>query len=378
MNCFATALTPASKVSFLDALLLSRSLFRALVLVSLVSLSVSISSASAFADEDFPAVEPSGNMASRLTKAELARLIEEGRKYLRAEDAQKAEVIFEKAVSSAPHSYRAHYGLGLTMLQQGRFQKAEENFLACTLLGPKENGARFGIASVYECTGRFADAVLVYKQIRRKSTSPLEQAMVENCLDRLDYYHSLGNPREKDYLDRSDLRRWRNGQFPLRVAIWTDPELKKWKEPFRTAVIKTFDTWAKASGGAVRYRLVDNQKDADMVCKLLQLVRGEKHSGLGTKAGETLWSFDDTRQDTTHFSRVEIFYDPHKMSQSVMESITLHELGHALGLGHSSNPRDIMFPVAVPPYAPYLSERDRNSIYALYGESQKAVTSPRK
>ena len=94
---------------------------------------------------------------------ELSRLVEDGRKLLQNEKSKEAELVFEKAVALAPHSYRAHYGLGRSMLEQGRYFKAEQNFLTCTLLTPRENLARFGMAEVYEHTGRFADAVLVYE-----------------------------------------------------------------------------------------------------------------------------------------------------------------------------------------------------------------------
>lgn len=307
--------------------------------------------------------------AGTLSKEELANLIEKGRLLLKDEKYEEAGLIFQQAVQAAPHSYRAHYGLGRAMLELGRYFKAEENFLACTMLGPHENLARFGMAEVYEHMGRFADAVLVYQQIRKRAGADgLDLQRVDHAMERLAFFRSLGNPRDKDYLDRSAARRWKRSSFPLRVAIWSDPELKDLKEPFQQAVLSAFNAWSKASG-ELQFKIVDSQKDADIVCKLVQVVRGSKYVALGQKAGETLWQWDDTKLDTVKFTRIEVFWDK-KWDLEKLRACVLHEAGHSLGLEHSSNPHDIMFPIANAPFAAVLSERDRNTIHALYQDSQ--------
>ena len=67
-------------------------------------------------------------------------------------------------------------------------------------------------------------------------------------------------------------------------------------------------------------------------------------------------------------------YEIESLSNSQLESISRHEIGHALGLAHTTAPEDLMSPTLSTAY-PYISECDIDAIVSLYdgGESSQVT-----
>jgi len=66
-------------------------------------------------------------------------------------------------------------------------------------------------------------------------------------------------------------------------------------------------------------------------------------------------------------------YDVNNLSDNHLSTIMRHEMGHALGLAHSTAPEDLMYPMIETEF-PYISECDVSAIVALYnGEIQGQV-----
>ncbi len=75
-------------------------------------------------------------------------------------------------------------------------------------------------------------------------------------------------------------------------------------------------------------------------------------------------SIADASQNQILKSRVTIF-DVDNLSLAALETVTRHELGHALGLAHSSDPEDLMYPIIETNF-PYASECDVDAMVGLY------------
>ena len=280
---------------------------------------------------------------------------------------KEADLMFAEAVRREPKNPRFHFLLARGLTEEGRFQKAIDELVECTFLDPKSERARFEIAQVYVYQGRFKDAVAVLEQIRNKSM-PLSgdnQKAVE-ALKSISAFYELGDPYSASYADPDADVPWQRSDFPIKVAIWSDPEMPKLKAPFRQAVIDAFTRWRDASGGWLRFQIVDDQRQAKIVCKLVGVMRGSKYEGGGVKLGETLGDYDRKNADVRGFSRVEVFWDE-ESNPAHFRHVVIHEVGHALGLPHSNNTLDVMYPFVHPPYTEYPSKRDASSIKTLYG-----------
>jgi predicted Zn-dependent protease len=154
----------------------------------------------------------------------------------------------------------------------------------------------------------------------------------------------------------SIIERWadRNGEAML---VWIDSSaiISGEHATFPAAVRDAFAEWA-STGIPVHFVYVTRPEQADI------RVRWTDH--LSKKTGSTTWKTDHSGWMTvseitlaTHISNGA------PLDDRGMRAIALHEVGHALGLSHSTDAHDIMAPLV---RVDDLSEPDRSTIKLLY------------
>lgn len=120
----------------------------------------------------------------------------------------------------------------------------------------------------------------------------------------------------------------------------------------------------EASGTSTKFFIPKNLEvvesdrgEGDIIITLTDQKSGDGYSGF-TK------SIADETQNQILKSQITI-YETSQLTDNQLSTIVRHELGHALGLAHSTAPEDLMHPTVKTEY-PYISECDIDAITSLY------------
>ncbi len=146
---------------------------------------------------------------------------------------------------------------------------------------------------------------------------------------------ALGYEYDKEYVDPWD-------HSPITVYI-DDINVPDGYDPqYREDVISSMNWWEGGGNGKLSYlvdfNLIDSKKDADIVILWVKEIDG---GVIGVCEYEVLGdAFRDVTITLECGSQSGIVWFPH--NDKNMETTVKHELGHALGLGHSTDSKDIM------------------------------------
>ena len=156
-------------------------------------------------------------------------------------------------------------------------------------------------------------------------------------------------------------------------------------EQFRATVARAADTWNQAEAAVgIRYtgdcpggaQLGFNNERNEIGWDTLRIVSG-------SEAGLTRGSWEVLPGGAKEFVEADVIIQPRDLAgvpAVCVESVIIHELGHAIGFGHSDQRGHIMYPsfdpdnVATCPLAPSSSEKAR--LRELYGANHPPVVEP--
>jgi predicted Zn-dependent protease len=143
---------------------------------------------------------------------------------------------------------------------------------------------------------------------------------------------------------------------PLRVHVRESEELESWNPDFTPAVRDAFDTWVQ-SGIPVRFTFVRDSATADIHVRFVS-------SFANGISGKTVWSRDGLHWLLSSDIQLAVTHpNGGSITPPQMRAIALHEVGHLLGLDHTSDPDNIM---SARIRVRELSEADRATVRLVY------------
>ena len=320
----------------------------------------------------------------RPTEAEVDRLFAEALKLLRENHAFQARQLLEKAASLEPNSAAVHCNLGLAYQNSGNIDRAIQEFNEALRLKPAMPEATLNIAGCYQSLGQTAEAISWYEKYLKVSSDSAESKQIKDVIEALKATSQkpASDPSLPDYflaITSEGTYRWPIERLPIRVFIDSGAGVKGFRESFRHDLLESFDAWTKASGNRLRYVLVPERTEADVVCDWTSNPAEVSEAGTQSERGmaHIFASHGDIRRGTVKILTKPTL-DEGTLSNDDMKKACLHEVGHVVGMqGHSPNNHDVMFfTVDTATVWPVLSKRDKATIARLYESYPEASASP--
>ena len=135
----------------------------------------------------------------------------------------------------------------------------------------------------------------------------------------------------------SSLARWKPRTRPITVWVQSRPDLDDWDEEYLESVSEAFMAW-DAVELPIRFRMVSDSTNAEIHVTWIPKFNEQI-------SGRTRWSRDDNWWIVNASIMLAIHHQQgDRLDKSAMKAMALHEVGHLLGLDHTTNSGSIMAP----------------------------------
>ncbi len=292
---------------------------------------------------------------------------------------EQAINLLKQALAIDPSDLDAHMNMSAALIALKRYDEALSECTTTLKLDPKEEKAYANYLGAAIGSNHMDDALRVGQEYLKRFPHGEVHTVMANEVTAVkeeikhranikgvmappgapDNYLYLVTPKGKQH--------WIPQTMPLRVYIAPGQSYQGFTPEFQQILIGSFLAWQNATHGLVRFMPVDDPRLANIECGWAD---SAYNLSLAAEAGQAV-----VHGSINNISHVEITMltcrpelPNKKISMSLVQQVSLHEIGHALGIaGHSDNAQDIMF-CATDSNVEHvqLSQRDIDTLMLLY------------
>ena len=172
------------------------------------------------------------------------------------------------------------------------------------------------------------------------------------------YVYRNNHDRRNDRQNSNEISRshihWNSNDYPLKVYV-LPTDSRYFKSIYKKYIDYAFRVWGKADS-RIKFEYVSFVSDADITFSFEDnLMEKYDENYLG------LTNYELAGNHNIKLSDIQIGMqsaDGEKLSDGVVKATIIHELGHAIGLEHSKDKRDIMYPYINPNSSPNMDFGD--------------------
>ncbi len=311
------------------------------------------------------------------TESRIFSSLEKAHDLIAADRFNEAKPLLESATKYDPSRYSGsvHENLAIIYRELGYPERGIAQARTAQRFGGSP-GTSYTMGLCYSDMGDFAKAQNCFEQfIVDSPDAQFKQQARDIIRDLQDDSHKVksGAAKSRDYFNdivaNKEAQKWKQTLLPLKLYIDSGKGVRNYRPAYRRLILEALDSWCSASGNKLSYKLVTDKTKADVVVEWVgQAISTIQKDRKRDAAGLTTVDADEKQIITHALIQIETYdFDRSvEAADSKIKSACLHEIGHAIGVGHSPYVKDIMYFKLTPRQLFSLSPRDRATAAKLY------------